>query len=278
METNKYKECIHKYLTKCTSNAQPPGFADFLRGTIVLYYLSKEYGYNLYIDGEHPLYKYLKPNKNIINSNNSITEEYLPPISYDNIYKRLKEKFKSGGSLKVMTNSFYNFEKGILSNYGEITEECGEYIKDILTPTEEVENKLKHVIEAEYKIKENESYKVIHIRLGDKYIHNNDYNEELYKIYYKKINKIVKENKEDKYVLITDSRELGRKIKEGIPEIKYWDNNKIHLGDLINVEESGVLDTIIDFFIISKSKEIISNGSGFSIINSVINKIKYTIL
>lgn len=92
------------------------------------------------------------------------------------------------------------------------------------------------------------------------------------------IKKIVKENKEDKYVLITDSRELGRKLKEGIPEIKYWDNNKIHLGDLINVEESGVLDTIIDFFIISRSKEIIAKGSGFSIINSVINKIKYTIL
>jgi rRNA-processing protein FCF1 len=272
-------ECIHKYLTKCTNSQQPPGLADFLRGTIALYKMSKEYGYKLYIDGEHPIYKYFKQNKNIIISDKNIkTEEYLPPISYNDIYKILKEKFKSGRSIKVMTNSFYSIDKRGVSNYGEITEECREYIKDILTPTEEVENKLKDVIEIEYKIKENESYKVIHIRLGDKYIHNNDYNEELYKIYYKKINKIVKENKEDKYVLITDSRELGRKIKEGIPEIKYWDNNKIHLGDLINMEERGVLDTIIDFFIISKSKEIKSNDSGFSRMNSIINKIKYTIL
>ena len=272
-------ECIHKYLTKCANDMQPPGFADFLRGTIALYKMSKEYGYKLYIDGEHPIYKYFKQNKNIIISDKNIkTEEYLPPISYNDIYKILKEKFKSGRSIKVMTNSFYSIDKRGVSNYGEITEECREYIKDILTPTEEVENKLKDVIEIEYKIKENENYKVIHIRLGDKYIHNNDYNEELYKIYYKKINKIVKENKEDKYVLITDSKELGRRIKEGIPEIKYWDNNKIHLGDLINVEESGVLDTIVDFFIISRSKEIIAKGSGFSIINSVINKIKYTII
>ena len=276
---NEYKECIHKYLTKCISNPQPPGLADFLRGTIALYNMSKEHGYKLYIDGEHPIYKYLKQNKNIIKSDKNIkTEEYLPPISYNDIYKILKEKFKSGRSIKVMTNSFYSINNRGVSNYGEITEECREYIKDILTPTEEVENKLKDVIETEYKIKENESYKVIHIRLGDKYIHNNNYNEELYKIYYKKINKIVKENKEDKYVLITDSRELGRKIKEGIPEIKYWDNNKIHLGDLINMEESGVLDTIIDFFIISKSKEIKSNDSGFSRMNSIINKIKYTII
>ena len=90
MEMNEYKECIHKYLTKCTNNPQPPGFADFLRGTIALYNMSKEYGYKLYIDGEHPIYKYLKQNKNIIKSDKNIkTEEYLPPISYNVIYKIL---------------------------------------------------------------------------------------------------------------------------------------------------------------------------------------------
>jgi hypothetical protein len=29
-------KCIHNYLTKCSTNPQPPGFADFLRGTIAL--------------------------------------------------------------------------------------------------------------------------------------------------------------------------------------------------------------------------------------------------
>ena len=32
-----------------------------------------------------------------------------------------------------MTNSFYTIDNRGVSNYGEITEECREYIKDILT-------------------------------------------------------------------------------------------------------------------------------------------------
>ncbi len=39
------KTCIHQYLTKCKTNPQPPGFADFLRGTRTLYLLSKKYDY-----------------------------------------------------------------------------------------------------------------------------------------------------------------------------------------------------------------------------------------
>ncbi len=29
--------CIHRYLTECASNPQPPGMADFIRGTIATY-------------------------------------------------------------------------------------------------------------------------------------------------------------------------------------------------------------------------------------------------
>jgi len=35
-----YKNCIHKYLTKCNTNPQPPGIADFLRGTQTLFLLT----------------------------------------------------------------------------------------------------------------------------------------------------------------------------------------------------------------------------------------------
>ena len=59
--------CVHKYLSNCTTNPQPPGFADFLRGTITLYNLSQQYNYNLYVDNSHIIFKYLKHNVNIIN-------------------------------------------------------------------------------------------------------------------------------------------------------------------------------------------------------------------
>ena len=76
---------------------------------------------------------------------------------------------------------------------------------------------------------------------------------------------------------LVKAKEIANKLKETIPELFYWDNTKIHLGDLINIENN-LLDTITDFFIISKSSEIISNGSGFSMVNSEIYNIKYTLI
>jgi len=273
------KKCIHKYLTKCSTNPQPPGFADFLRGTIALHNFSKKYEYQLFIDGTHPLFNFLKPNKNIIYSSpDSETKEFLPPLSYNDIYIKLNNLFTSGLSFSLITNSFYNLQKGKLSNFGEISEECANYIKDILSPSIEVENKITFVFSQVYKIDINDSFKVIHLRFGDKFIHENIYNDDLYKQYYNNIYNLVHQNKNEKFVLISDSSEISKKLKADIPELFYWDNSKIHLGDLINIETSNILDTIVDFFIISKSKEIITNGSGsgFSRINSIIYNIKYT--
>ena len=64
-QLNQSKICVHKYLTQCSTNPQPPGFADFLRGTIALYIFSKKYNYQLLLDGSHPVFTCLKPNKNI---------------------------------------------------------------------------------------------------------------------------------------------------------------------------------------------------------------------
>ena len=80
-----------------------------------------------------------------------------------------------------------------------------------------------------------------------------------------------------KYVIISDSAEIAKKLKTNIPELLYWDNNKIHLGSLQFKSNSDVLDTLVDFFIISKSTQIFSNGSGFSNINSIIYNIKYNL-
>lgn len=276
IENENEKYCIHKYLINCKTNPQPPGFADFLRGTIALYNFSQKYNYKLYIDGQHPLFNYLNKNKNILNKETEMDteiEEYLPPLSYDSIYEQLENKFKSGISFSALTNSFYNLHNGNLENYGEITPECSRFLKDILSPTIEVENKLNHIFNDVYKINLNSQFIVIHLRFGDKFIQDNVYNDYLYNLYYNKINSF---DKNKKYILITDSKEIGTKLKLNIPELLYWDNNKIHMGTL-NKEYSYILDTMVDFFIISKSNEIFSNGSGFSTINSIIYNIKYNI-
>ena len=80
-----------------------------------------------------------------------------------------------------------------------------------------------------------------------------------------------------KFILLSDSSEIANQLKKDIPNIYYWDNSKIHLGDLKNYSEQAVFDTMVDFFIMTKSNEIISiNSSGFSKIISLIYDIKYT--
>jgi len=257
------KQCIHKYLTTCKTNIQPPGFADFLRGTIALYYFSKTYGYSLVIDREHPVFQYLN---NSIHTNNDVeTLELLPPKSYEYIYESLETKFKSGNSFKVLTNSFY-MSDGKLDNWGKITPDCAEFMKTLLTPSIELVNKLNKVLPVQ-------EYKVIHLRFGDRFIHDNGYDESLYHYYSNEIKKLPRDN----YILLSDSSQIARKLKEAMPALFYWDNTKIHLGDLLNTESS-LIDTLVDFFIMTKAKEIISNGSGFSRVNSVIYNIKYTLI
>lgn len=266
-------KCIHKYLTKCITNPQPPGFADFLRGTIALYIFSKKYNYQLFIDGSHPVFTCLKSNKNIILTDLNVYE-FLPPYSYNHIHIMLDSMFK-GESFGVMTNSFYTLKNGILENYGPITEDCRDYLKNILSPTIEVENKMKEILV------NLTNYKVIHLRFGDKYLNENSYNEEIYNMYYNKIRNLKYTN--DKYILLSDSSIMANKLKKEINELNdsidlyYWDNSKIHLGDLKN-KNSNILDTMVDFFIMSKSTQIIANGSGFSEINSVIYNIPYEII
>jgi hypothetical protein len=76
--------------------------------------------------------------------------------------------------------------------------------------------------------------------------------------------------------LISDSSEVAKKLKENIKELNYWDNSKTHLGDLKNGNKTSIMNTMVDFFIISKSTEIFSTYSGFSMVVSLIFSIKHT--
>ena len=68
---------------------------------------------------------------------------------------------------------------------------------------------------------------------------------------------------------------MANEIKKQNPELFYWDNKKIHIGDLTNDDvKQGVNDTMVDFFIMSKCDRMFCyafNGiSGFSKIVSLI--------
>ena len=279
IEKNEDKICFHKYLTHCVSNDLPPGLADFLRGTIALYYFSKRYNYKLLLDSNHMLFNYLKPNKNFTSNNPfDTTIEVIPPPSYESIYYQLINLFQSQKSFSVLTNSFYNdFNTGKLINFGKISDECRNYMLDILQPSDEIINKINNIFENVYGINQNDYFEIIHLRCGDNHFYN-DCIPNNYLSYYNKINNLVNDNPNKNFILICDSSEISNKLKQDIPRLLYWNNKKIHLGNILQFKTDDTIDTIVDFFIMTKSKKIYAySESGFSKIINVIYNIEYNI-
>ena len=280
--TKKKNICIHKYLTICKTNPQPPGLGDFIRGTISLFNYSHTYNYDLFIDNSHPMFKHLLKNQLIIqNTQLKETHELLPPISYEEIDEQLNKLFKQNNSFCVMTNSFYSKNKyGILENFGDISFECKHFLRQIFTPNADLKKSINNVFE-ELNINQNNNYNVIHLRLGDNFIHNNIFDQNIFEILNSKINKLLDNHKNDKFILLSDSSEISNKLKQQNHELYYWKNKKIHIGDLKNTENTdlAVKDTFIDFFIMSQSMKIYSyafnNISGFSKMVSIIFDIDY---
>jgi hypothetical protein len=259
------KRCVHKYLSICKTNPQPPGIGDFLRGSIALYELSKKYGYTMYLDNEHPLFKHLQDSVYIIKDETLEIMEFIPPMSYDNIHCSLESRFQLGESICLLTNAFYN----------ELSEDCKQYLKNILRPSIPVQEKIQDIFTNVYHISSNIEYTVIHLRFGDKFIHNNEFDSYVYEIYYNKILELIS-NRDSVFVVISDSAQIATRLQEAIPRLKYWDNHKIHLGDLRSYDNNkDTFDTMVDFFILSKAKNIYSNGSGFSMYLSRIFDIPY---
>jgi hypothetical protein len=267
--------CTHKYLTKCQTNPQPPGFADFLRGTIALFNLSQTYGYELVIDRTHPLFRFMKHDP--LEDTPKDTIELLPPYSYDVIYQRLNELFSKQSSFCVMTNSFYTVQNRSIENWGEITDSCRDFIQRTFEPSNAISSKIVQIKQCYYNLKPNDRYKTIHIRTCDKNIHESQFDDRQYNAYFTKINNLLNSDKSHTYVLISDCSILSNRLKKDIPVLCYWDNQKTHLGDLINHSGSALSDTLCDFFILSTSDEICYiTESGFSKIVSLVYRKKYT--
>ena len=170
---------------------------------------------------------------------------------------------------------------GNLINFGKITDDCKNYMLDILQPTDEVVNKINNIFKNEYGILSNDYFEIIHLRCGDAHF-NNDCITDKYLSYYNKIKKLTNNNPNVNYILVSDSSKISNKLKQDIPKLMYWNNTKIHLGNILELkinETIDTIDTIVDFFIMTKSKKIYAEcESGFSKVVSVIYNIEYKIL
>jgi hypothetical protein len=268
--------CVHKYLTVCRTNPQPPGIADFLRGTVTLYYYSKQYNYDLYIDGTHPLFSFLQPNTRIVKAFDLLTHELIWPMQYNEQDVAIQKLFEKKENFVILTHCFYQKIEDNLFNYGPIRHDAREFLKDILKPNDFIQQKISFIFETVYKINPLSKFKVIHLRFGDKFINTTEtIPTEIYLHYYTKVLNIIS-SCEEPIILMSDATMIARTLKKDIPQLLYWDNHKIHLGSLDKDPKAGIIDTLTDFFIMSKANEIYSANSGFAAIISEIYCIKYT--
>jgi hypothetical protein len=275
-------KCIHTYLTVCNTNSQPPGIADFIRGTICLFQECKKFNYKLLLNNSHPIFKYLSSHPRVTSEKHSYVHELIPGSSfhlYNDIYRSLVQVFEKGESFSCISNSFYTRVNDEMCHWGHINNDCKHFLKELFTPTDEMRQYIQRLFDILH-IDCMRSYRVIHLRFGDDYIHQGTFNENRLAIFCEKIQNLISEGSQ--YILLTDSVVMGSLLKEKNPGLFYYDNKKIHLGDLKSPSHiadfnqlDGVRDTMADFFILSKAEKIYSNGSGFSLVHSLIYDIEY---
>ena len=304
--------CVHQYLTHCKTNPQPPGLADFLRGTRTLYLLSKKYNYKLLIDYDiHPIFKFLKYNENFFIKNLNVdTLELLPPIDYKDIYNRLKLLFEENNNIYILTNSFHsNPMTNDYYNENQVNE-SNNYLKDILIPNNLLLLLIKkRLSKININIDDiNDKYIVIHLRFNDNCLFNDNFNlDDNHKNnLYNAINDIINNNINKKIIVISNYYKLIEELKQKYDNLFFNKNNPIHLGSLdenINLNDldeisdieedeknniefkllskldKKIRDTLIDLFILTKASNIYAisqyGGTGFSSEISQIYNIPY---
>jgi hypothetical protein len=251
------------------------GFGDFLRGCYFLIQFCREnnFNYNFHII-EHPISNYLKyfhikptdlvpdnihklernnysyelnNNDNLIYSiDNNKINDFIDFVNSMSIY---------GGSVFINTN--FCPKMPILSNDLFV-------IKNMLEPTQEIEDEInKHLSDL---LLRKYNFSVIHIRMGDEYIVNDnavDINN------LSKLFKHINDLPNTIYLLITDCTIIKQYIIKLNPflNIKYIINNITHTAE--NSTDESIKNTLIDFYMMSYSNciysfSVYSHGSGFS--------------
>lgn len=216
------------------------GIGDIIRGTIHLFQLSKRLHFRLIVDTQlHPISKFLR----------KIEHEYSELI-LDN---KNRVNFILPNNVENHITDYLNNDNDILYFFGngfyteELTNECQEFIKNILMPNEELENcisdKMKEIPYC--------NYNILHYRLGDDEMvrgdnTNHTNNKHLY------LEHVIR-NYGNRDVLMSDCDSLKKYVKENT-NIFMFDLDIAHMG--YSQHENIIKDTLVEFFIMTKAERI----------------------
>ena len=280
----KIKKIVNVYQLELT-NQKSPGIGDFLRGSFFLMQLAKILNLEFEIDiSNHPISQFvinkgLNPKidyndiefKYGMNRPDNYDLTHTPPnnvyFDTDFINQLISELNKSKSEcFPLFSNAFpifYNFK-----------EECRNFLRSQLLPNK---NMFKYINETFKMLNlQKNTYAVLHIRTGDKYISKNEIIDiEFINEINNHINKIVVPGK--KYLILSDNTILKAYLANK-PNFYVLLNKIEHLGGEISMkgnENDGIKDndavknTMLEFYLMSFSNSILSMSvyghmSGFS--------------
>jgi len=280
-------KCVHRYLTNCRTNPQPPGIADFLRGCVALFILSKRYDFDFFIDwSSHPIFKNFEYDESIFvrMAENVETIESIPPKSFQDIYNHLIFLFERKEDFNILTNSPY-FGWGV--DYGFSTEEIEsgfEYIKKVLNLEKsrlvEYEDVKKRMGIADG------DYTTIHLRFYDQCLTypNFGVSQMMFNNFMQFVSDVEKGG--GKIVILSNWMRFVDYVLQFKPNLLCFGGKPIHTGELdkhigspASLIDEKLRDTVFDLKILSESKKIYSisqyGGSGFSNLMSEIYHIDF---
>lgn len=215
------------------------GLGDIIRGTIKVYQLSKKMNFEFIVNiNLHPISLFLKPrtseyDKLIIKNKNNIN--FILPSQTENYILNSQDEI-----LYFLTNDHCDINS--------IDDECKNFIKDILTPNDEM-NKLLREQNINY-------YDIIHLRLGDVNIQSDA---ELNDEFFNKIKNTIMTNLNNNFnILMCDSLNFKKKLIKNNnfnkDKLEIFDLEIGHVGYEENTEK--IKNSMFEFFIISKSNSI----------------------
>lgn len=244
---------VHTYRTSCQSVAQPPGFGDFLRGTVALFQFSRQLGFELKVDfSQHPLSGYIEPfDWEGLQDEQQVHEFFNADI------KKLEPFLASLAPCNTMyltTHAVPMFSMDC---------ECRDFICKRIAPKAEVYSQLQLLLSG----LSLDRYCVVHMRMGD-----HTFGAEITAV--PAVEACLREFILPKWgrnvVLMSDNSSAKERLS-AVYDIVSSTSTPVHLGQCGSNESPriGILDALLDFYLMAGSEEIYQYsvypwGSGFS--------------
>lgn len=249
---------------KCKNMGDYWGFGDVIRGTIGAYELSKKYKFKLVVDiSQHPISKFL--NYNPRHPYQSLVYENRNNIPYlgfweDDLVNHIHGVFYKQNILFGFTNVN---NREFMDIQLPLAEDTRNFMKEILTPSNELEKLIQqYLVQLPHK-----DFEALHYRLGDM----SSLVSSKVQIDENKLLTHVKQCYKPNCILFSDNQKFKNMIYKNLYNDIYMFHFDIgHLG--YHHDYTKVLNSLIEFFILSKAKYIHSFSvytwaSGF--VNSV---------